>query len=183
MQVLKTALLGATALLLALPALAQQSAPAPARERGARGPDAMFQRIDTNRDGRVAWEEAWGFVQQRFGEADRDRDGGLTLAEMQAVRMQGGRGDGGRPEGAREGMGGGHRGQFAGMMFRAVDADRDGRVTLAEIRPMVEARFRSFDANGDNAVSRDEVPQSHHGRGPRGADRAAPDGQAPATPR
>ncbi len=177
MRVLKTAFLAATALALALPAMAQ---PAPGagqggRERGGHGMDAMFQQIDANKDGRVVWDEAWGFVQQRFNEADRDRDGGLTLAEMQAMRMMGG-GRAGRPGG--EAASGPERGAFGGMMFRAVDADRDGRVTLTEMRPLVEARFRSLDANGDNAVSRDEVPQGHH-RGPRG-DRAA---LAPATPR
>lgn len=186
MRVLRTTLLAATALALALPALAQ---PAPGtgqggRERGMRGPDAMFQRIDADKDGRVVWAEAWGFVLQRFNEADRDRDGGLTLVEMQAMhaQMMGGRPEGGRAERpGREGARGADHGPMAAMMFRAIDADRDGRVTLVELRPMAEARFRALDANGDNSVSREEVPQRHH-RGPR-ADRATPDGQAPATPR
>jgi hypothetical protein len=152
----------------------------------------------------VVWDEAWIFVQQRFTAADTNRDGGLTQQELQAMRPMGRRaGEPGRQGAAAQGSdaqrpGGpdraGRQSQFAGMMFRALDANRDGKVTLEEIRPAAEARFRAFDANGDNAVSRDELPQGHHrGRrghaGPRGQAApaapapAAPDSQAPATPR
>jgi Ca2+-binding EF-hand superfamily protein len=68
------------------------------------------------------------------------------------------------------------------MMFRALDANRDGKVTLEEIRPAAEARFRAFDANGDGAVARDELPRPprhhRHGQGQRPA--PAPGGEAPA---
>jgi hypothetical protein len=43
-------------------------------------------------------------------------------------------------------------------VFRAVDADRDGRVTPEEVRPALEAQFRALDANGDNGVILDEPP-------------------------
>ncbi len=51
-------------------------------------------------------------------------------------------------------------------MFRALDANADGRLTPEEVRPAVEARFRAADANGDGAVTREEVPQRHAHRGP-----------------
>ncbi|WP_158292241.1 EF-hand domain-containing protein [Paracraurococcus ruber] len=181
MTMFRMALLGAAILAgAAAPALAQPAPPpaggpggapgGPPGPRGERGPGAMFNQFDTNRDGRVTWDEAWGVIQQRFQAADTDRDGGLTQDEMANARLRPGAP---RPEGPPPGP---QRERMVGMMFRALDANRDGKVTPEEIRPAAEARFRSFDANGDGAVTRDELPtpppRRDH-RGP-GGDRPAP---------
>ena len=165
------ALLGAGA------ALAQPAAPPAAgetrAERGPRGDGGvrMFELIDANRDGRVVWDEVWVFVTNRFNTADGDRSGGLSLEEFAALRARPADGPTPRPEYAQR------MEQMRGAMFRGLDADRNGQVTLIEVRPMVEARFRAMDANGDNVVTRDEIPQRgpHHQRAPRA------EGQ-PATP-
>lgn len=133
-------------------------------DRGAR----MFQMLDANRDGRITWDEAWAFVTTRFGTADADRSGSLSVEEFGTLRMRGADAQAPRPENAAR------MEQMRGGMFRALDADRNGQVTLDEVRPMVEARFRAADVNGDGAVLREEVPQRGHHRGPRG--------DAPATP-
>lgn len=177
MRTIRMALLG-TALVAAAaaPALAQpaqgggQGGPGP---RGDRGPAALFNQIDGNKDGRVTWEESWVFIEQRFRAADPDNDGSLTQQEMANARLH---------PGARraEGAPGPQHARMIGFVFRGLDANRDGVVTLTEIRPAAEARFRAFDANGDGAVTRDEVPNpprrhrhdDHHRRG----------GQAPAQP-
>ena len=190
------ALFGA-ALIAAAP-LAAMAQPAPGAAhgsgpRGDRGSGAMFDRVDANRDGRVTWEETWTYVQARFAEADRDGNGGLTQQEMQdAMRaMWAGRRGAAQPDGAagsgpgaggRPGRGGPDMTEMMGGMFRALDADRNGQVTLVEIRPAVEARFRALDADADNVVERSEVPQHRHGRGAgRGGPGNAP-GAAPANP-
>lgn len=182
----------AFSLIMGAPAvsLAQPAAPAaPAQSQPGRGQAAMFERIDANRDGRVTFDEVWVFVQSRFGTADRDRSGGLTQEEMNQAMRELGRGPrAGAPgaERAAQGAPAGGRGAQAtermASMFRMLDADRDGQVTLVEIRPLVEARFRALDANGDNAVERSEMPQrqAHHHHHHRGPGRGGP--AAPANP-
>ncbi len=182
----RSALLAAAAAAMAaaaLPAWAQPAAPPPAANQGAaRGPmGALFDEMDTNKDGRVAWDEAWTFTQRRFNAADADRDGGLTRQEAEALRPAGR-----RPEGAQGGGGNAptpdqaaRRARFGDVVFRSIDANRDGRVTLDEVRPAVEARFRGLDADGDNSVTRNELPQRRGG--PRQGGGSG--NQAPAAPR
>jgi Ca2+-binding EF-hand superfamily protein len=166
----KTAL-AALALALAAAAAAPgaafaQPAQTPPGQPGPRGPERMFQQLDANSDGRVTREEALAWVATRFGQADADRDGALSLAEFQAV--QGPRGD--RPDRPASGPQGADPSRWAerrAAMFRALDANADGRLTQEEVRPAVEARFRAADANGDGAVTREELPQRHAHRGNR----------------
>jgi len=185
---LAAAALAAAALAAATPAWAQQPSPPPAASQGggARGPGALFEQMDGNKDDRVTWDEAWRYVQQRFAAADSDRDGGLTRQEAEALRPTGGR--------RREGSGSATAPtpeqtarwtRFGDVVFRGLDANRDSRVTLDEVRPAVEARFRGLDADADNAVSRAELPQ-RRGGGPRpqnGAGQGNQGGQTPAAPR
>jgi Ca2+-binding EF-hand superfamily protein len=154
-------------------ALAQTAAPAPALPAPG---GCLFERFDANRDGRVTWEEAWSFVNERFNAADADHSGGLTRQELNAARMS----DRARRRGRAERME-----RMRGAMFRSLDANGDGTVTLAEIEPFAQARFRALDANGDGAVTRDELPRRgwrHHHRGHRRerGERAAPATPAPA---
>lgn len=196
MRMMHLALLG-TALFAAVPALVQpamaqpvppapadtKAAPAPGaqatpmgRERGpgAPGPRAMFALVDVNRDGRVSMEETWTFVQARFGDADRNKDGSLVLEEALALPMMPRPKD--APGTARAEPGNPMQARMVAMMFRVIDANRDGKVTPEEVRPAVEARFRGLDANGDNGVTLDELPAPHqhgvrhgdHGPGPHG---------------
>ncbi len=179
MPIHRTALLAAS-LIAATPALAlaQQAPTQGADQRGG----AMFMRIDVNRDGRVTMEEVWAYVQDRFTAADADRNGGLTeeelrqgmqaMAEARRAARPGGPAAAPKPEHAARGA------EHAGMMFRMLDADRNGQVTLVEIRPMAEARFRALDANGDGAVERSEMPQRHAHR----HDHQRPGRNAPAAP-
>ncbi|UPY39201.1 hypothetical protein [Sediminicoccus sp. KRV36] len=140
----------------------------PRGDRGAR----MFELLDANRDGRITFEESWTFVTTRFATADADRSGGLSIEEFATLRVRPANAPTPRPEHAAR------MEQGRAAMFRALDADRNGQVTLVEIRPAVEARFRAADANGDGAVVREELPQRGHHRGHHGG---GPRGEAPAT--
>jgi hypothetical protein len=189
----RSALLAAAAAAAALPALAQPAAPPPPAAGGAnqgpRGPGALFDEMDANKDSRVTWDEAWAFVQRRFNAADADRDGGLTRQEADALRPANRRPGGGQSGGAAPTADQAARqSRFGDVVFRGIDANRDGRVTLDEVRPAIEARFRGLDADGNNAVERSELPQRRQGGGPRnnggqqGQGGQNQGGQAPAAP-
>lgn len=154
----KTFALTAALLLSTGAAFAQPAAPAaPAGpDRGAR----MFEMLDANRDGRVTWDETWSVATTRFTGADADRSGGLSQAEFANLRPRREGAPAPRPERAQ------HMEQRRGAMFRALDANSDGQVTLAEMQGPAQARFRAMDANSDGAVTREELPQRMH-RGPR----------------
>ena len=182
----RSALLAAAAMAAALPALAQPTASPPAaggaNQGGPRGPGALFDEMDANKDSRVTWDEAWAFVQRRFNAADADKDGGLTRQEADALRpanrRPGGPQGGGAAPNAEQTA---RMSRFGDVVFRSIDANRDGRVTLDEVRPAIEARFRGLDADGDNAVERGELPQRR--QGPRQNGGQGQGDQAPAAPR
>jgi Ca2+-binding EF-hand superfamily protein len=140
-----------------------------------------FARADANNDGRVSREEGQAWLQARFVEIDADRDGGVTIAEvrtyMEAQRPAGRRGP---PARAQERMQ-----QRGAAMFRFVDVNLDGKVSMDELRPMFEAAFRAADRDSDGALSRDEVRmRGAGGPGRRGGQPGQPGAPAaPAQPR
>lgn len=153
-------LLGALISAAALPAMAQPSPSAPPAAAAARpgpGPGALFGRVDANGDGRVVFEEVWRFAQARFGEADRNKDGALVLEEALAFQPVP------APEAPPRPEINPMRARMTAAIFRAIDVNSDGRVTLEEIRPALEAQFRALDVNGDRGVTLDEVPMPRHG--------------------
>jgi Ca2+-binding EF-hand superfamily protein len=189
----KTLILGAG--LAALLAAAAQAQPAPAA-RGADGrvslaemqarAVARFQRADLDRDGRLTAEErradrAQHREQHReqhraqrrerggrhgLAGADADRDGFLSLAEMQArtaARFQ-------RLDADRDGRLSPAELQAGRSLQRAhrrggERAGADGVVTLAEVQARVRARFERLDVNRDGFVTRDERRAARAQRG------------------
>ena len=156
-----------------------------------------FDRLDQNGDGVITEDERperRERIRKGIGShfivkaADADADGGVDAAEWQTflsvleVDAEGAvdldslaeilpappEGDR-RPRGRFGARGGdGERGP-AHFLSRALDADRDGTLELADF----ESLFANADANGDGALTADELPErSAHGpRGRRGGPR------------
>lgn len=150
-----------------------------------------FAKIDANRDGAITREEAEAgraamrerWQQQGIGHAmaakraggegmafdrlDADKDGSISRAEWDAARAQRAErmaehraGKAGAPKAMRiHRMGG--AGALHGRMFEIADADKDGRVTLAEAQAAALRHFDMADANRDGRVTREERRQIH----------------------
>ena len=87
----KVMMLGAAILALqALPALAQEAPPAPAKEMGKEhhrgGPGKFFEKLDADKDGSVTEQEFIDAHKAKFAEMDGDKDGKVTKAEIEARR-------------------------------------------------------------------------------------------------
>lgn len=169
-----------TASVLAVPASAQVAARADA---GMTRPEmearvrANFARVDANRDGYVTRDEARAVRASRRGERagdreqrreqafvrlDADRDGMISRTEFLEREARAERGDrrerraerrAARRERLAERRGTLHLG---GERFARVDADRDGRASLAEVLAVRVRAFERVDANRDGRVTREE---------------------------
>ena len=128
---------------------------------GGRGsPEAMIERIrgwDANNDGLVARSEVPEPMRDRFDRMDENGDGVLEADEIESLpaRMGPGPGRGGR------GGGGGRSGR--GMQgdpiarLRSFDANGDGRITREEIPEQAGGMFDRIDMNGDDVITADEL--------------------------
>lgn len=134
--------------------------------------DAMFARLDANRDGRVTRDEARAMGERRrdemrqhmFDRLDANHDGNISRDEFSAAHERhGGRGDhsrmGPRPGGPNGPGGpdapGGRRGMRVGGMLGAEGA------TLEQMRARALERFDRADANHDGTLTAAERHAAH----------------------
>ncbi len=150
---------------------------------------AIFDQADANADGKLTKDEAKAFhagkatertdaAAKAFAVGDADKDGGLTKDEfkvaMKSLRESMPKPPG-RPEGDRKKPEGEHGpGPGDGPQkdrpdaFTRMDADQDGKVTLAEMaaardqrkdegKDMAEGLWKKADTDGDGALTKAEI--------------------------
>ncbi len=115
-----------------------------------------FAKADANKDGAITKEEAQAQRQAmraerrdaHFKAMDKDGNGAISRAEFDA----GHEGKARMADGMRHHrMGAGKR--MGGRMFDRADADKDGKVTLAEATGTALSHFDKVDANKDGTVT------------------------------
>lgn len=152
--------LAAAALLSACAASAPASTSAAAagtaaRPAGGHGLQAFLGSYDTNRDGQVTRAEFDAVRLQRFRAADTNGDG--VLSEAEYVAEFEGRlkrqyfDDGKQPDKAYE-----NSIKQAHVRFAIVNRARDGKFTAAEDAAIADKTFKNLDTNGDGIVSKDD---------------------------
>ena len=134
----------------AAPATAQSQ---PARPAGGHGLDAFLGSYDANRDGQVTRAEFDALRLQRFQAADTNGDGVLNEAEYVAEyegRLKRQYFEQGRqPDDAY-----GNNIKQAHTRFGIVNRARDGKFTRAEDQAIADKTFTGLDSNGDGIISK-----------------------------
>jgi hypothetical protein len=108
-------------------------------QQAMRDPNVAFDRLDANRDGSISRDE---FARGRMVQIERRRMAG-QFGQPGATEMKRGRG-----------MPGG--GMMGGAMLKRADANRDGRVSLAEATSGALRHFDMMDSNRDGRLTPQE---------------------------
>jgi Ca2+-binding EF-hand superfamily protein len=125
--------------------------------RGGAGMQERLKAADTNADGKISRDEAKALpgIAANFEAIDKDKDGFVTLQELQASRQ------------AR------HAGGQRGDGWKKWDANGDGQLSSAEVAnaPRLQQNFKAIDTNGDGFLSPEEIQAAHQqmrGKGRQG---------------
>lgn len=116
-------LLCAAGLFLAVPsARAAQPGPGGPGHGPGMGPGVPVEAIDTNQDGRITQEEIDAFITREALDADTDKNGKITIAELREQEQR-------------------HREAMLEKRYNAMDANQDGVVSVDEYEQALKARF------------------------------------------
>jgi hypothetical protein len=165
------ALGSAAAAMLAIPAIAQDAAPAPGarpmrmmadttRAQAEQTATTMFARLDANGDGKLDAADRAAQQQARFDRLDTDGNGQLSPAEFTARPARPDRAERGQP-GQRAGR---HGDRGAGMRMRGMPAEG---TTQAQFVATALEMFDRADADRNGTVTREERRAARPQRGNR----------------
>jgi Ca2+-binding EF-hand superfamily protein len=116
----------------------------------------MFGKRDANGDGKLTKDETGKMPEARFTALDTDKDGALSVSELEA----------GHP--GMRGKHHGHEGKLPG------DVNGDGAITKEEASAGAEQMAKKLDADGDGKITKAELARGHHAFAKHHGGRVAP---------
>ena len=122
--------------------------------------NAIFDRLDLNRDGKLTAGEIPEPMQRRLSQMDANGDGAITRKEFAAAvikRMQNSRTAEGGQRSPQQGRIKPQREPNAATMFQRIDRNSDGRISLDEAPERMKDKFARMDANGDGFIDEQEL--------------------------
>lgn len=106
--------------------------------------DGDFNKIDTNKDGRVSKKEYIDAVIKSFNRLDKNRDGFLTKDELKAIDKN-----------------------DAKKFIKEEDINKDGKISKEEFTKAAEKRFKFLDKNNDGFIEQGEWNDVKYSVNPR----------------
>ena len=136
-------IIAAAALALVVPASAHAQGAAKSAAQSGKPNETFLQQADKNGDGRVSRDEFLARRDAAFAGADANRDGRVTGEEFNAMIAK-------------------RQSERWAVMFRRLDLNGDGVLSIEEMAAPGQVRFNGMDANRDGFIDEDEM--SRHGR-------------------
>ena len=134
----------------------------------------MFERLDTNKDGEITFEEMTARSTERFSKLDKDGNGTISVEEMTvrkkvffdkldtdssgSISME-------EAKAFRDKRHENRKERHSARMLELLDADGNGTVSSDEFEAASSKRFEAADTNGDGVLSADELPNLRPGKG------------------
>lgn len=106
-------------------------------------PSAKLKKMDSNGDGKVSADEHAKFATEHFREIDTNKDGVVSVSELDAVRELGGKAGPKQMSGTEK--------------LKTMDTNGDGKVSADEYSSAKRAWFDEADINRDGTLSEMEI--------------------------